>query len=152
MSVINSSSFLLLKDDVIIGHSTETTFNIEVDLPETTTKDSLGWKEYIACVRGGNMSAAGLTCYNDTLNFNQFADYVIGKSKVVFYFKQTTDPELICRGEGYVTSVDEVGDNESISEFNVEINLTGTITAGNDKNWENIFEFWEDIASNWENV
>lgn len=152
MPVINSSSFLLLKDEIIIGHSTETTFSLELDLPESTTKDSLGWREFIACVRGGKMTASGLTAYNDSLNFEQFADYVIGRSKVVFYFKQTDNPELICRGEGFITSVDEVSEHESVTEFNVDITLTGTVTAGTDKNWENIFQFWEDISDDWNNV
>ena len=152
MALINSSSFLLLKDEIIIGHSTSTSFSLNLDLPDTTTKDSMGWTEVMACVRGGQITASGLTAYNDSLNFQQFADYVIGKSKVVFYFKQTTDPELICRGEGFIESVDETGDNDVISEFNVEIKLTGPVTAGTDKNWENVFRLWEDIADAWNNV
>jgi hypothetical protein len=95
-----------------------------------------------------------LTAYNDTLNFNQFSSYIITRAKQLYYFKDNTnDPKLIFRGEGFITSCDEVSEMESVTEFNLEIQLTNIITVATDlRNWENIFEFWEDIATNWENT
>ena len=154
MPLINSSSFLLYKDQQVIGHSKNTTFNLNLDLPESTTKDSGGFAEYLPCLRGGNISVEGLTAYDDTLNFDEFSSYIITRAKQVYYFKDNTnDPKLIFRGEGFITSCDEVGNLESVSEFNVEIQLTNIITVSDDLDtWENIFQFWEDISQQWENV
>ena len=69
MPIINSSSFLLFRDEDAIGHSKNVTVNLRVDLPDATTKDSYGWKEVIACARGGEVNVKYLTAYNDTLNF-----------------------------------------------------------------------------------
>jgi len=149
---VNGTQLLLYKDQTAIGYSRETIVKFDVDLPDTTTKDSNGWKEIIPLVRGGTIQANGLTAYDSSLNFTQFADALIGKTKQTFYFKEATDPAFVVRGEGYITSVDEVGDTDSITEFNLEIKLTGVFTAGDERNWENIFEFWEDIATNWENT
>jgi len=87
MPVINATSFLLLKDTTVVGHSINTTFNVNVDLPESTTKDSGGWREVITGVKSGTISCNCLTDYSDTLSFNDLTDMMILKEKAVFYFK-----------------------------------------------------------------
>lgn len=149
---VNGTRLILYRDTVAVGYSRETIVKINVDTPDTTTKESNGWKEIISCARGGTITAKGLTAYDDSLNFTQFADALIGKTKQTFYFQELTDREFVVRGEGFITSVDEVGDFDSITEFNLEITLTGIFTAGDERNWENIFDEWEDIATNWENT
>ena len=153
MALINATSFLLVKDQTVIGHSLNTSISLQLDLPDATTKESGGFAEYLPCIRGGSISATGLTDYTDTLNFNQFTSYVITKTINTYYFR---DPDsttgTIYRGEGFVTSVDETAGNETISEFNLEITLSGPITVGDQNNWENIFQFWENISTNWENT
>lgn len=155
MAVVNASSFLLFKDNTVIGHSRETSVNLDLDLPDATTKDSNGWSEVLACVRGGEVTINSLTAYDEVLTFTQFADYLIGKSELTFYLKEQTDPRIIIRGNGYITSVDEIGDSETITEYNLNITLTGAITVTDPtegKTWENIFEVWETIADEWEEV
>lgn len=152
MPIINSSSFLLFKDETVIGHSKNTSISLRIDLPDATTKDSNGWKEVIACARGGEARVSGLTAYNDSLNFKEFADAVILRTKQVFYFKQDGNTDFVIRGEGFISSVDETAEFNNATSFDVEIQLTKIITAGDTRTWENIFDFWEDIASNWENT
>jgi predicted secreted protein len=155
MAVINASSFLLLKDTTVIGHSKNTNFNINLDLPESTTKESGGWKEVIPGVKSGTISCECLTDYSDTLSFNDLADMLITKQKATFFFKDTVNPRLIVRGEGYISTIDETAEFENATSFNLEINLTGIFTVtdpSEGRTWENIFEKWEDIATNWEDV
>ena len=153
MALINATSFLLVQDETVIGHSTSTSISLNLDLADITNKDSYGWQEHLPMIRGGTISATGLTDYTDNLNFEQFSSYIITRAKKVFYFRDPNDSDgTIYRGDAFVTSVDETGDDGSISEFNLELQLTGIITVGDQRNWENIFEFWEDIATNWENV
>lgn len=155
MAVINATSFLLLKDTTVIGHSKSTSFNVNVDLPESTSKDSLGWKEVIPGVKSGTLSCVCLTDYSDTLNFEQLADMVLTKQKATFYFKDNVNPKLIVRGEGFINSVDETAEFETATSFNLEINLTGVFSITDPSvglTWDNVFAKWEDIATNWEDV
>tara|TARA_R110002153_G_scaffold81456_1_gene206443 strand:- start:5675 stop:6142 length:468 start_codon:yes stop_codon:yes gene_type:complete len=155
MAVINATSFLLLKDTTVIGHSKSTDFNLNLDLPESTSKDSLGWKEVIPGVRSGTLNCECLTDYSDALNFEQLADMVITKQKATFYFKDNVNPKLIVRGEGFISSVDETAAFENATSFNVEINLTGIFSITDPSvglTWDNVFAKWEDIATNWEDV
>ena len=155
MAVINATSFLLLKDTTVIGHSKSTSFNVNVDLPESTSKESLGWKEVIPGVKSGTLSCECLTDYSDTLNFEQLADMVLTKQKATFYFKDVVNPKLIVRGEGFINSVDETAQFETATSFNLEINLTGVFSITDPSvglTWDNVFAKWEDIATNWEDV
>lgn len=155
MAVINATSYLLLKDTTVIGHSKNTTFSVNTDLPDATTKQSLGWQEVIPGVKSGTLSIECLTNYQDTLTFDDLAEMLITKEKAVFYFKDVVNPKLIVRGEGFISTIDETAEFETATSFNVEINLTGifTITDPSEgKTWDNVFDKWEDIATNWEDV
>ena len=155
MPVINASSFLLLKDTTVIGHSKSTSFNINVDLPESTNKDSGGWKEVIPGVKSGTVSCECLTDYNDTLSFEDLTDMMILKQKSVFYFKDPVNTKLVLRGEGFIQSIDETAEFENATSFNLEINLTGVFSitdATVGLTWENVFSKWEDLAKDWEDV
>jgi predicted secreted protein len=152
MALINATSFLLFRDSDAVGHSKDVTVDLRVDLPDATTKDSYGWKEVIACARGGEVNVKGLTDYNSTLNFKEFADDLILRTPQTFYIKQTNNTDFVIRGEGYISSVDETAKFEEATTFDIEIQLTGLFTAGDSRTWENIFDHWEDIATNWENT
>jgi len=155
MPVINASSFLLLKDTTVIGHSRSTSFNVNVDLPDATNKESNGFKEVIAGVKSGTISCDCLTDYSDSLSFSQLSEMVITKEKAVFYFKDIANNKFLLRGEGFVQSVDETAEFENATSFNLEINLTGVFTITDPSQgltWDNVFAKWEDIADNWEDV
>jgi len=155
MALINATSFLLLKDTTVVGHSKSTSFNINVDLPESTNKDSGGWKEVIPGVKSGTVSCECLTDYNDTLSFEDLTDMMILKQKAVFYFKDPVNTKLVLRGEGFIQSIDETAEFENATSFNLEINLTGVFSitdATVGLTWENVFSKWEDLAKDWEDV
>ena len=155
MPVINASSFLLLKDTTVIGHSRSTSFNVNVDLPDATNKESNGFQEVIDGVKSGTISCDCLTDYSDSLSFSQLSEMVITKEKAVFYFKDIANNKFLLRGEGFVQSVDETAEFENATSFNLEINLTGVFTITDPSQgltWDNVFAKWEDIADNWEDV
>ena len=155
MAVINATSFLLLKDNTVIGHSTNTSFNINLDLPDATTKASGGWSEVMPGVKSGSLDCKGLTNYSNTLNFNDIADMIITRQKAVFIFKDAVNPKLIVKGNGFIESVDESAEFENATTFNLKINLTGVVTVTDPSaglTWENVFSKWEDLATNWEDV
>lgn len=155
MAVINATSFLLLKDQTVLGHSTGTVINLQQDLADATTKDSQGWQEFLAGIRSGTIRAEGLTDYSDSLNFAQLEEMLITRSINDFYFKQPANEKLIFRGKGFVSNISEVAENNGAVSFNVEIQLTGLfvitdITEGD--TWDTIFTQWELLNENWNQV
>lgn len=57
MSKINGTLFRVYVDGNKVGSTTSCSISLEVDLPETTTKDSEGWAEHL--IGGGLRSATG---------------------------------------------------------------------------------------------
>lgn len=152
MGAINATSFLLLKEETVLGHSTGTVINLQQDLTDATTKDSQGWQEFLAGIRSGTIRAEGFTDYSDQLNFGQFEQMLITRQNAQFYFKQPTNERLIFRGNGFVTNVSETAESEGVVSFNVELQLTGLfvitdITEGD--TWDTIFTQWEQLNANW---
>jgi len=151
MSAINATSFLLLKDDTVLGHSTSTVINLEQDLADATTKDSQGWQEFLAGIRSGRVRAEGLTDYSDSLNFGQLQEMLITRSINDFYFKHPANQKVIIRGNGFVTNVSETAESEGVVTFNVEIQLTGLFAVNlvEGETWDTIFTQWESLNKNW---
>ena len=71
-----------------------------------------------------------------------------------FYFKQPSSQKVIIRGNGFVSNISEVAENNGAVSFNVEIQLTGlfsvNITEG--ETWDTIFTQWELLNKVWNQV
>lgn len=152
MPVVNGSNFLLVKDTTVIGHSQSVSFDINANLPESTTKNSGGFKEFIVGIKSGNVTCECLTDYSDSLQYGDLVDMMITDTKAVFYVKELVDPNLVLRCEGFISNVTETAEFETATTFNLEINLTGVYTVSDGQTWENIFRQWQTISDNWNNL
>jgi|TARA_R100000963_G_C4638703_1_gene102477 predicted secreted protein len=155
MATINGSSFLIYKNDDPIGHSNNAIVNLNCDLPDSSTKDSNGWKEVLAGVRSGTIEVTGLTDYSDTVNFEELAEMVLLGTSTTFYFSQDVEgygDGLVLYGTGYIQSVDEEASVEAITNYNLTINLTTLILIDERTGevWDTDFDEWETAISNWE--
>jgi|TARA_Y100000015_G_scaffold5119_1_gene4561 hypothetical protein len=153
MALINGTSFALFHNGNILGHSTETKFKLNVDLPESTTKASAGFQEVIAGVRSGTITASALTDYSDTLNFEQLADMVLTRQQSEFIFEQSAFEGLFLTGNGIIINVDEIAESENVVSFDVEIQLTGLFSLQDESSgryWNTTDVFWENANFEWQ--
>lgn len=127
MEALNCIRDAFEDEKVIVGHSTSTTISLNVDLPESTSKDSNGFREVIAGVRSGEIAIDGLVDYSDQLNFNDLTTMMLTRQKAEFYFQDSNASQIIYNGEGYVESVEEIAEVENTVSFSVGISLTGLI-------------------------
>lgn len=148
----NGTKLLLYKGDNVIGRSQNVSFSVEAKLPEITSKDSYGWKEFISTMKSSSITLKCLTDYSDNLQFEDLQDSIITSEKSTFVIQEAVNPDMIYRGDGYITSVNETGEFNSATSFDVEINITGIFTVGDEKFWENVFREWQNISDNWEDV
>ena len=111
----------------VLGHSSSTAISLSVDLPESTTKDSSGFREVIAGVRSGEIVVDGLVDYSDALNFEELSTMMLSRQKAEFYFQDSLNSQLIFNGEGFIESVEQIAEVENTTSFSVDISLTGLI-------------------------
>ena len=86
MSKINGTNLVVIASGVCIGGSTSCTLNTNMDLPDTTTKDSAGWAEHIRGKRDWSVDFEGL--YDPALVYNaeELIDTIINRIAVTIEF------------------------------------------------------------------
>jgi hypothetical protein len=104
-----------------LGHSTNVNVSLNVDMPESTNKESQGFLEVLPGVRSGNITVEGLVDYTDSLSYSDYVNMVITRQKVEFYM-QATDNNFIVNGNGFVNSVEQVGPAEGVTTYLIEVN------------------------------
>lgn len=127
MAVINGTDITVVLNDVTIGHSIALVFDLGQDLPDASSRDSEGWKQHIYGIRNAHLSIGGLTDYSDSLNFNEFAGYVITREIVSFSF--TTTGGIYYGGEATVESVEQLANFEDVASYNLELKVTGATVS-----------------------
>ena len=109
-----------------LGHSTNVSVSLNVDMPESTNKESQGFLEVLPGVRSGSITVEGLVDYTDSLSYADYVNMVITRQKVEFYM-QATDNNFIVNGNGFVNSVEQVGPAEGVTTYSLELELTNLI-------------------------
>lgn len=149
MPLVNGSNLLIYDGDVALGHTTSATLGLTMDTPASTNKDSGGWFEAIAGKRTANIKAEGLIDYSDALNFAQMCDYLITKKKFQVVFKSAS---MFYFGEGLVTQVEEVSETEKAVSYSCSIAINGRLYFEPRLPWNLVFQNWENIYTEWQNV
>lgn len=155
MALINGTSFGLFHNGNLLGHSTQSRFSLNVDLPDATSKDSLGFKEVIAGIRSGSISVAGLVDYSDTINFDQLASMVLTKEVNEWVFTQEAFEGITLTGKWYINNVEQVGDMENLVSYDLEITLINPFTVqddSGDRYWNTADILWNNANFEWNNA
>ena len=125
--VFNGTNLLLKIEGTTVGHTTSCSLSLSMDTPEATTKDSAGFSEYIAGVKGGEISFEGLIAYDDSSNAIQMADFLIARTQLTCIFGTTESGDAIYTAEAFLTSVEMSGEMEAATTYSGSLTVTGAI-------------------------
>jgi hypothetical protein len=126
--IFNGTNLLLKLDGTIIGHSTSCSMSLSMDTPEATTKDSNGFSEYIAGVKGGEISFEGLVDYSDSLNGVELFDSLLARTTLTCVFGTAESGDAIYTADGFLSSIEMSGEMESAVTYSGSITISGAIT------------------------
>lgn len=102
MAKINGTLYCAYSGSDKILYNTNTTLNLEQDLPEVTNKESAGWAEHINGLRKWSIDLSGL--YDESgsgITPDEIMAAIIGRSAdTVIYFKPTTGATKGWTGNG----------------------------------------------------
>ena len=90
MAQINGTLVLLQDDGTAFGFVTDSTLNVNMDLPDSSTKDSSGWAEHITGQRSWDVSVDGFASFGTTDNTATFFDYIADRTDVDIEFQPDT--------------------------------------------------------------
>lgn len=126
--VFNGTNLLLKIEGTTVGHTTSCSLSLSMDTPEATTKDSAGFSEYIAGVKGGEISFEGLIAYDDSSNAIEMADFLLARTQLTCVFGTTESGDAIYTAEAFLTSVEMSGEMEAATTYSGSLTITGAIT------------------------
>lgn len=144
---LNGTNFIILEGNTPIGHSTNCSMTLNMDLPEKTTKDSNGWVEVMPGIKSGELLVDGLVDYSDVLNFESLADRIITRQRHIYVFNIG---DYFYYGDGFITSAEQVADAENVTTFSINIKITNVLVSDNHLPWNLIDEIWQGINSQWQ--
>jgi predicted secreted protein len=110
--------------------------DLSIDMIEITTKDSSGFKEYVAGEKGGTFQFEGLLEYDTSvatqgLSFDDMVtDALAGTAFTIRWSSQSTGDEYL-ESSVLVSSVSASAPQNESATFSCTMQMTGTITLGN---------------------
>lgn len=133
--VFNGTNLVVFVGTEVIAHATSCSLSVSADLPDATTKQSLGWAEEIAGLRSWSLTTDGLATVEPT-----GTDYVVGdifsalngRTKVTVKFSTANGStpitgDLYWEGTAFVESLDITADMESPVTYSVSFTGSGLL-------------------------
>ena len=112
-----------------IAHSTSASVSFNMDLRDTTTKDSGGFQDNEGGLRSFELSTDALQDVNADLDFKEFFDDINSRSEVTVRFSERGGGQK-WEGVGIVTSASMDAGVEDNTTYSVSITGTGVATEG----------------------
>lgn len=109
-----------------IAHSTSATLNIEQDLPDATTKDSLGWADHINGLKSWSLDFDGLVDYAASYGAEELSDNLTNGNNVTVRWSTTTGSYW--QGTASLSSLTMSADMESPLTYSGTFTGKGAIT------------------------
>jgi len=126
MATINGTDIVVTINGTTIGHSVALVLDLGQDLPDASSRDSLGWAEHIQGLRSASLSIGGLTDYSDSMNFNEFAGFMITRQSIDFRF---TSSGATFYGEASVEDIEELANFEDVASYNLELKVNSLVVS-----------------------
>ena len=117
-------------DGTALAHSTDATLTVTQDAPDTTTKDSAGWKEnLIDGNRGWEISASGLVTY-DAANTapHLLLDAILNNAATILKFSTGVVGDEEFTGTAKMTSFSENGPQNAPTSYEITYLGNGPLT------------------------
>ena len=126
MATISGTNIVVSINGTTIGHSLALVLDLGQDLPDASSRNSLGWKEHIHGVRNASLSIGGLTDYSDSMNFNQLASFIISRESISFRF---TSSGAVFYGEASVEDIEELATFEEVVSYNLDLKVNNIVIS-----------------------
>lgn len=133
MAAVNGTLILLKDDGTAFAATTSATLNIEMDLPDSSTKDSAGWAEHIQGQKSWSVDLDGIADFEATTGtVDILVDYLINRTQASIEFEpQTgafTTSGVSYTGTASLSSVSLVAANEDTATLSGSFTGDGALT------------------------
>ena len=138
-----ASTSVMNSTDVVIGISTDSgvtyssiaratsaSLSLNMDVRETTNKDSAGWRELLEGLKSWSLSADGLVCFNTSgkLTISDLFGHLNSRTLITVKFGSAGTGEKVYSGTAFVTAISQDGGFEDNVTYSVSFEGSGVLT------------------------
>jgi predicted secreted protein len=133
MAAVNGTLILVNDDGTAFAATTSATLNIEMDLPDASTKDSAGWAEHIQGQKSWSVDLDGIADFEtSTGTVDILVDYLLSRTQATIEFEPAsgayTTAGVSYTGTASLASVSLVAANEDTATLSGSFTGDGALT------------------------
>tara|TARA_Y100000114_G_scaffold149758_1_gene164340 strand:- start:365 stop:787 length:423 start_codon:yes stop_codon:yes gene_type:complete len=111
-----------------LGHTTSSSISFSLDTPESTSKDSGGYREVIAGLRSIEISFDGLVAYDDGFGAESLVNILNNRTKIKAQFGTASSGDPVYTVDGFISSIEVSGEMESPVSYSGTFIATGSVS------------------------
>jgi len=130
--IINGTDLCIYAAGTKIAYSQSCKLSLQLDMRDTTTKDSSGWKTILPGLQSWTMETNGLVTFDTAHNYAYLMNLVLNKTSIALLFKTANVDDFTFGGNAYLQNVSIDSPNQANATFacsfvgNGQLTLTGS--------------------------
>lgn len=128
MAAINGTTIILDLDGNPLALMTESTLNVDQDLPDSSSKDDSGWANHVNGQRSWSIDLSGRADMGNNANVETLADLIMNRSNVDVEFATSTSGDVKFTGTVSLANMSVTAPNEDVVGVDGSLTGQGAIT------------------------
>lgn len=129
MAIQDGRLYIVTAEGITYAAQITGSFDADATMIEITSKDSAGFREYIAGLKGGTISFEGLNDNADSDGFRRVATHFLAGTQLTCTWGQAPNSEgRWITAEGFLENLSLTAGNDEAAGYSGSIRLTGAIT------------------------
>lgn len=128
MAIMNGTKLAVYNGTTKLAHATDCSLELSMDMIDTTTKDSAGWKDGLPGLRSWNLSSSHLYEDSAVQGLDELWAAYNARTPLTVRFSTEVVGEERFTGSVYVTSISLSGGVEDAAAYSVTFEGTGALT------------------------
>jgi predicted secreted protein len=124
---LNGTDLLVYDATNPIAHSTACTLNLSMDMRDTSTKASAGWKAVLPGQRNWSIEVSGLIALDASYNWAYLMALITNKTRVALKFRTANTDNFYYYGYGYLASVSADAPNQGNTTYSASFTGDGEL-------------------------
>lgn len=121
----DGKKFVMKFDGVAITARTTGSMQMDADMLDATTADSVKFKEFIAGEANCTLSVGGLYDPDSVQGTSEAIAYLVAGTELTWYWGEITTGSTYWTGKGLISSVSVTGDKNTLAGYSISIQNTG---------------------------
>ena len=125
--IINGTDLCIYDTTHKIAYSQSCKLSLQMDLRDTTNKDTAGWKTVLPGLQSWTMETSGLVTFSINYNYGYLMALVLNKTLVTLNFKTANAGDFYYSGTGYLQNISVDSANQANVTYSASFVGTGAL-------------------------